>query len=174
MQYSPELYPAQDFKFVASSSLGIIAREYEVTQLVQLLQTMSPESPMYPMLVESIVDNMGLANREEIIASMRQANQPNPEQQQAQQMAQQLQMASAQAQLENVKAQTAEIVSRIEQNQVETQLLPIEEETRRISAMAKNMPVDEFQRLVEIAKLELKQKEIESREDIVQMQMAKK
>jgi len=174
MQYSPELYPAQDFKFVASSSLGIIAREYEVTQLVQLLQTMSPESPMYPMLVESIVDNMGLANREEIIASMRQASQPNPEQQQAQQMAQQLQMASAQAQLENVKAQTAEIVSRIEQNQVETQLLPIEEETRRISAMAKNMPVDEFQRLVEIAKLELKQKEIESREDIVQMQMSKK
>ena len=174
MQYSPELYPAQDFKFVASSSLGIIAREYEVTQLVQLLQTMSPESPMYPLLVESIVDNMGLANREEIIASMRQASQPNPEQQEAQQMAQQLQMASAQAQLENVKAQTAEIVSRIEQNQVETQLLPIEEETRRISAMAKNMPVDEFQRLVEIAKLELKQKEIESREDIVQMQMAKK
>ena len=52
MQYSPELYPAQDFKFVASSSLGIIAREYEVTQLVQLLQTMSPESPMYPLLVE--------------------------------------------------------------------------------------------------------------------------
>jgi len=141
---------------------------------VQLLQTMSPESPMYPLLVESIVDNMGLANREEIIASMRQASQPNPEQQEAQQMAQQLQMASAQAQLENVKAQTAEIVSRIEQNQVETQLLPIEEETRRISAMAKNMPVDEFQRLVEIAKLELKQKEIESREDIVQMQMAKK
>jgi len=174
MQYSPELYPAQDFKFVATSSLGIIAREYEVTQLVQLLQTMSPESPMYPLLVESIVDNMGLANREEIIASMRQASQPNPEQQEAQQMAQQLQMASAQAQLENVKAQTAEIVSRIEQNQVETQLLPIEEETRRISAMAKNMPVDEFQRLVEIAKLELKQKEIESREDIVQMQMAKK
>mgnify|MGYP003627340414 CR=1 FL=1 len=174
MQYSPELYPAQDFKFVATSSLGIIAREYEVTQLVQLLQTMSPDSPMYPMLVESIVDNMGLANREEIIASMRQASQPNPEQQEAQQMAQQLQMASAQAQLENVKAQTAEIVSRIEQNQVETQLLPIEEETRRISAMAKNMPVDEFQRLVEIAKLELKQKEIESREDIVQMQMAKK
>ena len=174
MQYSPELYPAQDFKFVATSSLGIIAREYEVTQLVQLLQTMSPESPMYPLLVESIVDNMGLANREEIIASMRQASQPNPEQQEAQQMAQQLQMASAHAQLENVKAQTAEIVSRIEQNQVETQLLPIEEETRRISAMAKNMPVDEFQRLVEIAKLELKQKEIESREDIVQMQMAKK
>jgi hypothetical protein len=41
MQFNPELYPVKDFKFVASSSLGIIAREYEVTQLVQLLQTMS-------------------------------------------------------------------------------------------------------------------------------------
>jgi hypothetical protein len=174
MQYTPDLYPAQDFKFVPSSSLGIIAREYEVTQLVQLLQTMSPESPMYPMLIESIVDNMGLANREQIIASMRQANQPNPEQQQLQQAQIQLQIETAQATLQNIKAQTAEIVSRIEQNQVETQLLPIEEETKRIAAMAKNMPLGDFERLVEIAKLELKQKEIESREDIVQMQMASK
>ena len=36
MQFNPELYPAQDFKFVVTSSLGIVAREYEVTQLVQL------------------------------------------------------------------------------------------------------------------------------------------
>jgi len=174
MQYTPELYPAQDFKFVASSSLGIIAREYEVTQLVQLLQTMSPDSPMYPMLIESIVDNMGLANREEIIANMRQAAQPNPEQQQAQQAQLQLQLQSAQASLENIQAQTAEIVSRVQQNQVETQLLPVEEETRRIAALAKQMPADEFERLIEVAKLELKQKEIESREDIVQLQMQKK
>jgi hypothetical protein len=58
MQFDPERYPAKDFKFVASSSLGIIAREYEVTQLVQLLQTMGQESPMYPMLIQAIVDNM--------------------------------------------------------------------------------------------------------------------
>ena len=55
MQFDPQLYKAQDHKFVASSSLGIIAREYEVTQLVQLLQTMPPESPMYSFLVQSIV-----------------------------------------------------------------------------------------------------------------------
>ena len=174
MQYSPELYPAQDFKFIPSSSLGIIAREYEVTQLVQLLQTMSPDSPMYPMLIESIVDNMGVANREEIISNMRQASQPNPEQQQMQQAQMQMQLQTAQSSLENLQAQTAEIVSRIQQNQVETQLLPIEEETRRIAALAKQMPTDEFERLIEVAKLELKQKEIESREDIVELQMQKK
>jgi hypothetical protein len=174
MQFAPELYPVKDYKFVATSSLGIVAREYEVTQLVQLLQTMSPESPMYPMLVESIVDNMGLSNREQIIAAMRQANQPNPEQQQLQQAQIQMQMQSAQATLENLQAQTAEIVSRVQQNQVETQLLPVEEETRRIAALAKNMPMDEFERLVEFAKLELKEKELDTKEEIVQLQMAKK
>jgi len=174
MQFTPELYPVKDYKFVATSSLGIVAREYEVTQLVQLLQTMSPESPMYPMLVESIVDNMGLSNREQIIAAMRQANQPNPEEQQLQQAQIQMQMQSAQATLENLQAQTAEIVSRVQQNQVETQLLPVEEETRRIAAMAKTMPMDEFERLVEFAKLELKEKELDTKEEIVQLQMSKK
>ena len=173
MQFAPELYPVKDYKFIAHSSLGIIAREYEVTQLVQLLQTMSPESPMYPMLIESIVDNMGLANREQIIAAMRQANQPNPQEQEMQQAQMQMQMAAQQAQLENLQADTAEKVSRIQQNNVETQLLPIEEETRRISALAKNMPLDEFERIVKYAELELKEKELDTKEDMVRLQMSK-
>ena len=173
MQFVPELYPVKDYKFVASSSLGIVAREYEVTQLVQLLQTMSPESPMYPMLIESIVDNMGLANREQIIEQLRQANQPNPQEQELQQQAQQMQMAAQAATLENLQAQTQEIMSRIQQNQVETQLLPVEEETRRIAALAKNMPADEFERIVKFAELELKELDIDTKKDIVQLQMAK-
>ena len=172
MQFAPELYPVKDYKFVATSSLGIVAREYEVTQLVQLLQTMSPESPMYPMLVESIVDNMGLSNREAIIAQLRQVNQPNPQQQEIQQMRLQLEMASAQAQIESVKAGTTETMSRVQQNQVETQLLPVEEETRRIKALAQSMGKDEFERLVEIAKLDLKEKELDMKEDIVKLQMS--
>ena len=79
MQFTPELYPVKDYKFVATSSLGVVAREYEVTQLVQLLQTMSPESPAYPLLIESIVSNMSLTNREQIIQVLRQANQPTPD-----------------------------------------------------------------------------------------------
>ena len=62
MQFEPVRYPVNDYVFEVTSTLGIIAREYEVTQLVQLLQTMSPDTPMYPMLVSSIVDNMQLAN----------------------------------------------------------------------------------------------------------------
>jgi len=172
MQFAPELYPVKDYKFVATSSLGIVAREYEVTQLVQLLQTMSPESPMYPMLVESIVDNMGLSNREAIIAQLRQVNQPNPQEQEIQQMRLQLEMASAQAQIESVKAGTTETMSRVQQNQVETQLLPVEEETKRIKALAQSMGKDEFERLVEIAKLDLKEKELDMKEEVVKLQMS--
>lgn len=172
MQYTPELYPVKDYKFIATSSLGIIAREYEVTQLVQLLQTMSPESPMYPLLVEAIVENMGLSNREAIIQAMRQSRQPNPQAQQLEQITTQLQVQAAQANIENVKAQTAEVASRIQQNQVETQLLPIEEETKRISAIAKTLPKDDFEKLVEFAKLELKEKELDTKEDIVRLQMS--
>jgi hypothetical protein len=175
MQFDPERYPAQDFKFVPSSSLGIIAREYEVTQLVQLLQTMSPESPMYPMLIESIVDNMNLSNREEIIAGLRQANQPNPQQQELQAQMAQMEMAKQQATLDNIQAQTAEIVSRVQQNQVETQLLPEDSETKRLEALLKNIGPDaetkDFERRAKLADLALKQREIETKEDIVEMQM---
>lgn len=171
MQFVPELYPVKDYKFVATSTLGIIAREYETTQLVQLLQTMPQESPTYQMLVMAVVDNMAISNREEILAAIQQSQQPNPQAQQLQQVETQMQIESAMAQLENIKAQTAEIVSRVQQNNVETQLLPIEEETRRIAAMSKNMPMDEFKKLVEYAKLQLKEKEIDVKENMVEMQM---
>lgn len=175
MQFSPEMYPVKDFKFVASSSLGIIAREYEVTQLVQLLQTMSPDSPMYPMLIESIVDNMNLSNREQIIEGLRQANQPKPEEIQAQQMTQQMEMTHKQEIIKNVQAQTAEIMSRVEQNAVETQMLPLDAETRRIAVQVKandNAEGDkEFERRARLAELVLKEREIASKEDIVEQQM---
>ena len=174
MQFNPELYPVKDFKFVASSSLGIIAREYEVTQLVQLLQTMSPESPMYPMLIESIVDNMNLSNREQIIEGLKKANQPNPQQQQLQQMQIEMEMQQKQMTIANIQAQTAEIQSRIKQNEVETQMLPLDAETRRIVAQSKGGPdeVDkEFERRAKLAELVLKEREIASKEDIVEKQM---
>lgn len=174
MQFNPDQYPVADYKFCASSSLGVIAREYEVTQLVQLLQTMSPESPLYPTLIESIVDNMSLSNREEVLAKIKQASQPNPQQQQQQQVQQQLLMAQEQAKLDNITAQTQEIQSRIQQNNVETELLPIEAQAKYVAALTNNLPDDdekEFERRAEVARLRLKEREIESKEKVVAMQM---
>ena len=176
MQFNPELYPVKDFKFVPTSSLGIIAREYEVTQLVQLLQTMPPDSPMYPMLIESIVENMNLSNREEMITKLREAMQPKPEQQQLQQQIAQLQLAKEQATVATLQAQAQESQSRIEQNNVETQLLPMEVEIKKLAAVARNIKPGsdddrEFERRVKTAELLLKEREIASKEAIVAKQM---
>ena len=175
MQFTPELYPVKDYKFIATSSLGVVAREYEVTQLVQLLQTMSPESPAYPMLIESIVTNMSLTNRDEIIQKLQEAAQPTPEQQQEQNLRKQMELDTVVVQLEKLRAETAEIMSRIEQNGVETQLLTVAEETKRLALMIGAEPKEkaEFDKMVDYTKLILKEKEIENKDNMVKLQMAK-
>ena len=132
MQFDPENYPVKDYKFNATSTLGIIAREYEVTQLVQLLQTMKQDSPIYPVLIQSIIDNMNLSNREELIGAMQQASQPNPEAQQAAMQAQQAQLALQQSQTAALSAQAQESQARAQKYSVEAQLEPQEVEIKRI------------------------------------------
>ena len=169
MQFEPELYPAADYKFHTTSSLGIVAREYEVTQLVQLLQTMSPDTPMYPKLVTSIIDNMNLANREELIAVLDQANKPNPQAQQAAQAAQQAQMAFQQSQTAALNGQAQESQARAQKIAVEAQILPQELEIDRIKAVTANLKDGdaddkEFQKRLKISEQLLKEREIAVKE----------
>tara|TARA_R110000868_G_scaffold25697_1_gene99918 strand:- start:11525 stop:13585 length:2061 start_codon:yes stop_codon:yes gene_type:complete len=171
MQFDPENYPVKDYKFNTTSTLGIIAREYEVTQLVQLLQTMSPESPLYNTLIQSIIDNMNLSNREDLIAKIEeaaQAAQPTPEQQQAAQQAQQAQMAFQKSQTDALSGQAQESQSRAQKISVETQLLPQELEIDKIKAITANLQAGdqddrEFERRMKIAQTYLKEKEIDQR-----------
>ena len=176
MQYDPEHYPVKDFKFITSSSLGVIAREYEVTQLVQLLQTLGQDSPLYPMLVSSVIDNMGLSNREELLAQIKQMSQPNPQQQQAQQQAQQAQMALQQAQLQLIQAQAAEAQARAQKASVEAQTAPQLAQAKLVAALATNIDQGtaddkEFERRVKMAELMLKEQDIKSNERIAFTQM---
>ena len=176
MQFDPEHYPVSDYKFVPSSSLGVIAREYEVTQLVQLLQTLGQDSPMYPMLVTAVIDNMGLSNREEIIAQLQQSQQPDPQAQQAAQAQQQLQLQLAQAQLQLVQAQGMEAQARAQKYMVEAQLEPEVVKAKMAAALSTNLQAGnaddaEFQKRAKIADLMLKEKDIQSNERIAMMQM---
>jgi hypothetical protein len=178
MQFAPELYPAKDFKFVAASTLGIIAREYEVTQLVQLLQTMSPESPMYPLLIESIVDNMNLSNREQIINKIREANQPNPQAQQMQQAKFESDMAFQQAQTAALQGQAQEAMARVAKYQTETAIMPEELQLEKFSAISKAAAsMDETRKVDQVLKLtdlELKNKAINNQAAMAMMKEARK
>jgi hypothetical protein len=168
MQFDPENYPVSDYKFIATSTLGIIAREYEVTQLVQLLQTMKQDSPLYPVLIQSIIDNMNLSNREDLIATMKQASQPDPQAQQMQQMQMQTQMQFQQSQTSALNAQAAESQAKANKLSVETQLAPKEVEIDKINALTRNLQIGdnddkEFERRLKVANALLKESEIEGK-----------
>jgi len=168
MQFDPENYPVADYKFTATSTLGIIAREYEVTQLVQLLQTMKQDSPLYPVLMQSIIDNMNLSNREELIAAMQQASQPNPQAQQMAMMAQQAQIELQQSQTAALNGQAAESQARAGKLATEAQIAPQELQIDMINAITRNLKEGdqedkEFERRLKVADRLLKERQLEGR-----------
>jgi hypothetical protein len=171
MQFDPENYPVADYKFNASSTLGIIAREYEVTQLVQLLQTMKQDSPLYLTLVESIIDNMNLSNREDLLTAMRQAMEPNPEAQQMAMAVQQSQLEFQQSQTAALTAQSQESGARAVKLAVEADIAPKELQIDLINAITRNLKEGdgedkEFDRRLKTAQTLLKEREIKGKENV--------
>ena len=164
MQFNPEEYPIGDYNFIPFSSLGAMAREYEVSQLSQILQVVPPESPAHGAIVKGIIDHLNVANREELIAAIEAGNQPDPAAQQAQQQAQQMQMAVTQGQVQLLNAQAAESQSRAEKYNVEAQLAP-QEVTLKYSDQNKDGAVDaDFEKRIRLSELLLKERELESKE----------
>jgi len=169
MQFDPESYPVKDYKFSTSSSLGIIAREYEVTQLVQLLQTMPAESPLYPILIQSIIDNMSLSNREELKEALKQAQAPSPEAQQMQQAVQESQMAFQKAQTDALTGQAAESMARAQKYAAEIQMMPEELQLAKLESVTKNLPAGnkddkDFEKRLQVADVLLREREVSVKE----------
>ena len=126
---------------------------------------MGQDSPLYPTLIQSIIDNMNLSNREELITALQQAAQPSPEQQQAQQAAQQVQMEFQQSQTNALNGQAAESQARAAKIAAETKAIPVELETDQIKAITANLKVGtaddkEFERRLKVADTALKEKRL--------------
>tara|TARA_R110001592_G_scaffold104004_2_gene292746 strand:+ start:2157 stop:4115 length:1959 start_codon:yes stop_codon:yes gene_type:complete len=164
MQFEPELFPVNDYKFIATSTLGIVAREYEVAQLVQLLQTMPQDSPVYPVILQSIIDNMNITNREDLIETMVQAQQPNPEQQQMQQAIAEEDRAFKNSQTAALTAQANESNARAKKIELEGRGIPVELETDRIKAVASAQKATDndkdFEKRMKIANLALDEQKL--------------
>ena len=169
MQYEPELYPVSDYNFCATSSLGIIAREYEVSQLVQLLQTMGKDTPYYPVMLKSIVDNMNVANREELIDLIDKASQPTPEAQKAQEESLQAELAFKASQTAALSSQAEESNARAGKLTAEAQAVPQEVEIARMKAITTNLQAGdgddkEFERRMRVAEGILKERTVDLQE----------
>ena len=181
MQFDPERYPSQDFKFVPIASLGMVAKEYEQQQFIGLLQTLGPQSPVVPLILRGIVESSSLSNKEELSAALQQMAQPDPQQQQMAQMQQEAQMQLLQAQIAQLQGQAIESQADAQEAQaraqkllVEAQMLPEQARIELVKGLSANM-VDpseqEFERRAKVAELLLKERDIDVREQIVTKQM---
>jgi hypothetical protein len=172
MQFDPERYPVQDFNFIPTSTMGMVAREYEQQQMMGLMSTLGAQSPIVPVLLQGIIASSSMSNREEIIATLQEMTQQpvDPMQEQMQQIA----MQTAMAQLQKVQAEAAKAQAEAQQTGVETQLLPVEMQIKAISAQQSTKGMDEFTKAEKIANLALKEADIASNERIAAMQMQRK
>lgn len=171
MQFDPERYPVKDFKFVPVSTMGMVAREYEQQQLVGLMQTLGPTSPITPVLLQGIIQSSSLSNREDIIAQLQKMAAPDP----AQQQLQMLGMEKARADLTKTQAEAQKAQAEAAKAAAEAQAIPAETQAKVVTALGKtNADSSEFEKTVKIAELALKEKEIENNLKVVEVQMADK
>jgi hypothetical protein len=161
MQFDPERYPSVDMSFIPTATLGILAREFEQQQLIGLLQTLGPNTPVLPLILKGILQNSSLTNRGELIQTLEKMSQPNPEQQQAQMQQQQLQMALLQAQIQDLQAKAAKAGAEAQQTQVETQMIPEKMRIDVVQAAATNLDNgDDFEKRLKLAEMMLKEKQV--------------
>ena len=180
MQFAPDRYPVKDFEFIPTGTLGMVAREFEQAQMMAMMSTLGPNSPIVPLLLQGIVEYSSLPNRESLLQQLQQLTQPNPEQQQAQQQATQLQLADAQATVQEKQARAQKAAAEAQKVKIEAQLMPEEVRAKIVNAATQNLPNNddsaerEFQRRIKIAELMLKEEDIKSNENIAKMQMETK
>jgi hypothetical protein len=186
MQFDPEHFKTQDWKFIPSSTLGMLAREVEQQQFINLMKTLGPDSPLLPILMQGVLETSNLANKTQLLQQLAQAQQPDPQ-------AQQMQMQQAQLQMGLVAAQTADLNTKAGKQQaeaqqiaVETQLEPEVVKAKLVAALSTNLDAGqgddrEFERRVKVADLLLKEKTLNLKavdsaqnREIVKMQMNSK
>jgi hypothetical protein len=177
MQFDPERYPTVDLTFCPTATLGIVAREYEQSQLIALLQTLGPDTPVLPMILRGIVENSSLANKAEMVQKLEEMMQPNPEQQAVQQATVELTAQKAQAEIKVLESTAMKNMADVQQTAIENQLMPMETQAKMAQGLSANIrgqnTEDEFAKRAKIAELMLKEKDINNRGKIVELQMSK-
>ena len=185
MQFDPERYPSVDMTFVPTATLGVLAREYEQQQMIGLLQTLGPNTPVLPVLLKGILANSSLSNRAELMQTLDKMSQPNPEAQQAQQQQEQAQMQLIGAQTAELAAKAQKAGAEAQQIVVDTQLAPQLAQAKLTAALSTNLNEDneskDFERRARITELMLKEKDLSIKEEdskrnerITMLQMDKK
>lgn len=143
MQFDPQRY-GQDYKFVVHSTMGIMAKEVENSQLVQMLGFVPPESPAHLIILKALFDNTASSEKkalkESIDALMK---PPSPEEQQQQAQLKQLQMRAAVAEAQKVIAEAEKMKAEAELAKAKTKLTLVQAdlEDDKVEILAANTAI---------------------------------
>ncbi len=161
MQFDSERYPTVDMTFVPTATLGILAREFEQQQMIGLLQTLGPNTPVLPLILKGILQNSSLSNRGELMQALDQMSQPNPEAQKAQQEQQMAQMQLTSAQVADLQSKAQKQQAEAQKTMVEAQMIPEEHRVKVVQAAATNLDNgDDFEKRLKLADMLLKEKQV--------------
>jgi len=179
MQFDSERYPSVDMTFIPTATLGILAREFEQQQMIGLLQTLGPNTPVLPLILKGILQNSSLSNRGELMKALDQMSQPNPQAAEAAQMQQQAAMELAQAQVADLQSKAQKQSAEAQKTMIEAQMIPEEQRVKLVQAASTNLDSgDDFEKRLKLADMMLKEKtinlkaaDIASNERIASLQM---
>ena len=119
VQFDETRYPIADYKFVPYSTMGIMAKELESQQMVSLLQAIPKDSPAFNVILISVFQNSSMHNRDQIVQALIEGAQPNPEEEQMEQMAKQLGLQQMQAEIQKTMAEAQEEQTKAMKNAAE-------------------------------------------------------
>ena len=108
IQFDVDRYPVSDYKFVPYSTMGIMAKELEMQQMVQMLQAIPKDSPAFNVILLAMMQNSSIHNRDAIVFGLQQGQESDPQLEQMQQAALEVQMQQAQANVQKTLAEAKE------------------------------------------------------------------
>lgn len=148
MQFDPERYP-MDLDFTVCSTMSIMAKEFEQTQMTNLLAIIPQESPAFLLVLKGIVENYSGPSKAALVTAIDQMMKPNPQQQQMQQATQQMQLQALKnevdkglGEVQKIQMEIKKIQSEIVQNTMETKLMPVETQAKVAEVVVQNKQVE--------------------------------
>jgi len=145
MQFAPSRYP-NDVTFQISGTMGVVAREFEQSQLVGLLSNISPDQPSHGLILRAIIELSSSPKRDEILKKLDELNKPDPEAQQKQKEMEAIQMELQKEALKEQQYENAKTLEEIKLIQAETahQMKMTELEDEKVEIQAANTALNKL------------------------------
>lgn len=169
MQFDAEHFPVKDWKFIPTGTLGMLAREVEQLQFINLMKTIGADNPLMPILMQGVIEGSSLPNKQLLLEQLAASQQPNPEKQQQEQMALQIQLETAKATIAGLQAEAGKTQAETQQIMIDTELAPQIAQAKLVTALSTNIKKGEgddveFERRAKIAELMMKERDLDLKE----------